>query len=182
MLRYADARYAAAICFGTGDNGGFYSPDGGFDYVSGDYQQGDNDACFSDPVQPSMLFVFAPRAGNHGAVVVYTAPASTAANGGKGTSQGHATPGPVSNYRWAWNCISSNTEAGYRPLVLTLSGQAPVPAATSSPSMAQPVARGWCAPPPWRPSPIPTIGTRPQPMRGPEHMCFAKARCCPIHP
>jgi len=116
-----------AICFGTGDNGGFYSPDGGFDYVSGDYQQGDNDACFSDPVQPSMLFVFAPRSGNHGAVVVYTAPANAAADGGTGTSQGHTTPGPVSNHRWAWNCISSNTEVGYRPLVLTLSGQAPRP-------------------------------------------------------
>jgi hypothetical protein len=77
-----------AICCGTGDNGGFYSPDGGFDYVPGDYQQGDNDACFSDPVQPSMLFVFAPRSGNHGTVVVYTAPANAAADGGQGTSQG----------------------------------------------------------------------------------------------
>lgn len=116
-----------AICFGTGDNGGFFSPDGGIDYVPGDYQQGDNDACFSDPVQPSLLYVFAPRWGAHGAVVVYTAPANEAANGGQGTSQGHATPGPTSNHRWAWNCISSNTEAGYRPLILTLPSESPRP-------------------------------------------------------
>ena len=61
-----------AITFGTGDNGGFFSADGGAHWVSAKYQQSDNDACFSDPRQPSLLFVFAPRGGGGNQLVIYT--------------------------------------------------------------------------------------------------------------
>jgi hypothetical protein len=120
-----------AITFGTGDNGGFFSADGGAHWVSAKYQQGDNDACFSDPRQPSLLFVFAPRGGGGNQLVIYTGAAGNAPNAGDGTSDEHLIPGPPPrsdpNDKLGWNCVSSSTEIGYRPLILTLPGETPEP-------------------------------------------------------
>jgi hypothetical protein len=120
-----------AITFGCGDNGGFFSADGGAHWVSAKYQQGDNDACFSDPRQPSLLFVFAPRGGGGNQLVIYTGAAGNAPNAGDGTTEEHLIPGPSPrsdpNDTLGWNCVSSSTEIGYRPLILTLPGETPEP-------------------------------------------------------
>lgn len=121
------------ITFGCGDNGGFFSADGGQHWVTADYQQGDNDACFSDPRQPSLLFVFAPRGKNGNLLVLYTGTGNNPPNAGDGT-QAHLIPGPlphgplpgVPDLR-GWNCVSNYTEVGYRPLILTLPGESPEP-------------------------------------------------------
>ena len=113
---------------GTGDNGGFFSSDGGKTWITADYQQGDNDAQFSDPLQPSLLYVFAPRGGAT-LLMVYTASGGNAPNAGDGTPDVHRIlgPAPLSSGGLGWNCVSSSTEIGYRPLVLTIPGNAPRP-------------------------------------------------------
>lgn len=119
---------APSITFGTGDNGGFFSSDGGAHWVTAHYQQGDNDACFSDPRQPSLLFVFAPRGGAN-QLALYTGTGGSTPNAGDGTTQAHMVPGPPKRAGGAlgWNCVSSATEIGYRPLILTLPGETPKP-------------------------------------------------------
>jgi hypothetical protein len=119
------------ITFGTGDNGGFFSADGGAHWVTAHYQQGDNDACFSDPRQPSLLFVFSPREPNGKQLVLYTGTGGNTPNAGDGTTQAQFIPGPLPHSgpgdRRGWNCVSSSTEVGYRPLILTLPGETPEP-------------------------------------------------------
>ena len=121
-----------AITFGTGDNGGFFSADGGENWISAEYQQGDNDASFSDPRQPSLLFVFAPRKKSLD-VVLYTGAGGKAPNAGFGTSQFRYCPAPTRNPvpggdpTPGWNCVSDSTTIGYRPLILTLPGESPKP-------------------------------------------------------
>lgn len=57
----AFAKGQTALCIGTGDNDGFYSVDGGENWKTQEYFQGDNDCCFVDPLLPSRLLVFARR-------------------------------------------------------------------------------------------------------------------------
>jgi hypothetical protein len=119
---------ATAITMGTGDNGGYFSADGGKTWITADYQQGDNDAQYSNPLQPSLLYVFAPRGGT-AQLIVYAGTANNPPNAGHGTSQAHRIPGPPPRTGGAlgWNCVSSSTEIGYRPIVLTLPGKTPRP-------------------------------------------------------
>ena len=125
-----------AITFGSGDNGGFFSADGGQHWVTAHYQQGDNDACFSDPRQPSLLFVFSPREASGKQLVLYTGTGGNAPNAGDGTTQAQFIPGPSPHGPLpnldphdtrGWNCVSNFTEIGYRPLILTLPGETPEP-------------------------------------------------------
>ncbi len=116
-----------ALCFGTGDNGGFFSSNGGRNWVSADYQQGDNDACFSDPKQPSLLYVFAPRGGQNSQLMLYIGSGANPPDGGNGTTQQHPVPGPkpIGGQPLGWNCVSSSTIIGYRPLILTGPAETP---------------------------------------------------------
>ena len=131
----------AAISLHNGDNGGFFTSDGGKNWITADYQQGDNDACFVDPAQPSLMYVFAPRgdaggsgvSGPHGFTVancqllVYVATGTDPMNAGDGTNQRRQIPGPTLKKPADWNVVSSFTESGYRPLILTLPGETPIP-------------------------------------------------------
>lgn len=129
------------ISLHTGDNGAFFSSDGGRNWVTADYQQGDNDATFVDPRQPSLLYVFAPRGDDNGGfpaphggvflangqLIVYKATGSDPINAGVGTSQRTVIPGPTPHHHEDWSCVSSSTAIGYRPLILTLAGETPRP-------------------------------------------------------
>jgi hypothetical protein len=126
-----------AISLHTGDNGGFFSSNGGQNWRTADYQQGDNDACFVDPRQPGLMYVFAPRSvavstpgggwqAANGQLMLYTAPPGSPMDAGAGTTQRTPTPGPTNNHT-DWNCASDATECGYRPLILTLPGETPIP-------------------------------------------------------
>src|SRR5262249_12101342 len=59
----AGANAVPTLYFGGGDNAGFASADGGVSWKTQDYDGGDNDCSFSDPVQPTRAIVFAPRQG-----------------------------------------------------------------------------------------------------------------------
>jgi hypothetical protein len=52
---------APLLTFGAGDNNGFASDDGGANWRTQGYLGGDNDCSFSDPRQPTRMYVFAPR-------------------------------------------------------------------------------------------------------------------------
>jgi len=124
-----------AICLGTGDNGGFSSTDGGFNWITADYQQGDNDAAFVDPTQPRLMYVFAPRGASAvSRLIQYKAPLGKSVDAGSGTSQRReitspAIPNPAlpEPRQFSWNCVSFFTTKGYRPLVLTLPTESPRP-------------------------------------------------------
>jgi len=119
-----------AICIGMGDNSGFFSSDGGSTWKTQDYVAGDNDACFSDPLQPNRLIVFAPRTGLKGLFLYAKAPGSVP-DGAVGTPDKTEVPGPpprVSTETGAgWNGSSGAYNLGYRPLVFTLKGETPRP-------------------------------------------------------
>jgi len=87
----------SAIVLGTGDNGGFFTGDGGKNWISADYQQGDNDAAFCDPKQPALMYVFAPGRGANPTpqIFLYTAPAGKRVDAGNGTTQRTAVTGPL---------------------------------------------------------------------------------------
>jgi hypothetical protein len=129
-----------SLTFAGGDNGGFSSYDDGVNWSSQEYYQGDNDCSFADPFQPTRMVVFAPRddfAADDGTVVpgelnVYVSPDSNPPNTTIGTLQVHRILGPTNPAaeaagKRAWNVESSYAEVGYRPLVLTLHGEAPRP-------------------------------------------------------
>ncbi len=127
------------ICFGCGDNAGFSSSDGGAHWHTQDYDGGDNDCAFADPVQPTRTVVFAPRGEGPNNVFrqiyFYISGGSGPPNLDWGTGDRHAIPGPVNlpvsdptaKKRAAWNAVSSFVSFGYRPLVLTVPGEAPLP-------------------------------------------------------
>jgi photosystem II stability/assembly factor-like uncharacterized protein len=119
-----------SICIGTGDNNGFFTADGGTRWKTQEYLGGDNDACFADPLQPNRLIVFAPRTGLQG-IFLYRKPPGGVPDGAVGTSDKIEIPGPpprVSGETNAgWNGTSAPYNLGYRPLVLTLRGEAPRP-------------------------------------------------------
>jgi hypothetical protein len=120
-----------AIRLDTGDNGAFFSSDGGRNWRSADYQQGDNDAAFVNPRQPAYLYVFAPRSSGvnqNVKMVLYIALGPL--DNRRGTPQRHEIIGPPSTdlplpRQVGWNCVSFFTQMGYRPLISTLPTETP---------------------------------------------------------
>ena len=122
------------IVIQTGDNNGFISPDGGRNWETQDYRGGDNAPSFSDPRQPERLFVFAGRhniADDHeGAVFLYAANPGDVPDGSWGTGDRHTVPSPdplPGETFGRWNVRTRWFQLGYRPLVLTLDGESPLP-------------------------------------------------------
>lgn len=124
------------ICFGTGDNDGFCSPDGGATWQTQDYRGGDNDCSFSDPMQPTRMLVFAPRSvqpnGISGEIWLYVSNSEDPSDVAHG-SQRRRIPGPENlpvadpgaSPKAGWNAVSSYVAIGYRPIVLTVPGEPP---------------------------------------------------------
>lgn len=119
-----------ALCFGTGDNNGFSSADGGTRWETQDYVGGDNDCAFADPRQPRRLLVFAPRDDNK--LYAY-ASGSGAPDASFGTSDRRKVPypprlaadsTPVGRRRGSI-FVSNFVNLGYRPLVLTPANEVP---------------------------------------------------------
>jgi hypothetical protein len=133
------ARKPPTLSFGGGDNSGFASNDGGAHWKTQDYVGGDNDCSFSDLLQPSRAIVFAPREEGPNQVFrkifLYRSGGSGPPNLAKGTGDRKAIPGPPSlalqppatKKLAAWNCVSSFFALGYRPIVMTIPGEAPIP-------------------------------------------------------
>jgi len=128
----AFAQGKTALCVGTGDNNGFYSVDGGVNWKSQEYNGGDNDCCFVDPLFPSRLLVFAPRNDISRPLRLYVNTGGGVPDGAVGTSQAIGIPGPTpfpldaSNFRRdAWTAVSFYVFQGYRPLILTRPGEQP---------------------------------------------------------
>jgi photosystem II stability/assembly factor-like uncharacterized protein len=126
------------LCFGGGDNSGFASSDGGGHWRTQDYVGGDNDCAFSDPLQPSRAIVFAPRAEGPDQVFreifLYRGSGGDPPDLSAGTNVRIGIPGPVnlpvpagSKKTAAWNAVSSFFFFGYRPIVLTVPGESPLP-------------------------------------------------------
>lgn len=126
----SDPRGDPAICIGTGDNSGFFTKNGGQNWKTQDYLGGDNDACFSDPLQPNRLIVFAPRSDR--TIRLYKVNEGQTPDGARGTTQRTIITGaPFLEENdvvvTTWNATSSHFNAGYRSLVYTLAGQRPRP-------------------------------------------------------
>ena len=128
----------AAICLGCGDNFGFASPDGGATWKTQNYLGGDNDCAFADPRQPDRMVVFGPRSKSttpaadnvFGEIYLYVSGNGTPPDTAIGTSVLQRIPGPPpmsGSQRAGWNAVSNFVNWGYRPLVLTRSGEAPAP-------------------------------------------------------
>ena len=128
------------LFFGGGDNSGFSSDNGGQKWSTQDYDGGDNDCSFADPMQPTRAIVFAPRQEGPNQIFreifLYVSGGSGPPNLASGTGDRHQIPGPVnlppptptSKKVAAWNAVSSFVNFGFRPLVLTIAGQeAPIP-------------------------------------------------------
>ena len=126
------------ICIGTGDNRGFSTQDGGAHWETQDYDGGDNDCAFADVRQPSRMIVFAPRSKGpneiFGEIYRYVGVDGKVPRIGWGTPDRTRTPGPENlpvdpgaKKNAGWNVVSSYVNHGYRPLVLTMPGEAPVP-------------------------------------------------------
>lgn len=128
-----------SLCFGCGDNNGFSSNNGGAHWGTQDYEGGDNDCAFSDPMQPTRAIVFAPRAdgpdGIEGEIYLYRSSGSEPPNLGWDTDDRTEIPGPVNlplkppatKKQAGWSVVSSFFNFGYRPIVLTVPGETPLP-------------------------------------------------------
>ncbi len=134
------ANAAPTLFFGGGDNSGFSSADGGHSWSTQDYDGGDNDCSFADPMQPTRALVFAPRQEGPNEIFreifLYVSGGSGPPNVGWGTGDRRQIPGPLnlppatptSKKVAGWNAVSSFVNFGFRPLVLTIAGQeAPIP-------------------------------------------------------
>jgi hypothetical protein len=133
------AKGPPTLCFGGGDNSGFSSKDGGVNWETQDYVAGDNDCAFSDPLQTSRAIVFAPRSQGPNEVFreifLYQSGGSGPPNLAINTGDRRAIPGPVNlplippttKKLAAWNAVSSFFNFGYRPIILTIPGEAPIP-------------------------------------------------------
>ena len=112
------------LFFGGGDNSGFSSDDGGQSWSTQDYDGGDNDCSFADPMQPTRAIVFAPR---QEAIFLYVSGGSGPPNVAWGTGDRLKIPGPspvsAASKAAGWNAVSSYVNFGFRPLVLTIAGQ-----------------------------------------------------------
>lgn len=132
------AKGPPTLCFGSGDNSGFSSHDGGAHWKTQDYVGGDNDCAFSDPLQPSRAIVFAPRSVGPNNVLrqifLYRSGGSGPPDLASGTNDRRAVPGPVnlppptptSKKVAAWNAVSSFFNFGYRPIIMTVPGESPL--------------------------------------------------------
>ena len=128
------------LFFGGGDNSGFSSDNGGQNWSTQDYDGGDNDCSFADPMQPTRAIVFAPRQEGPNQIFreifLYISGGSGPPNVAWGTGDRHQIPGPAnlppptstSKKVAGWNAVSSFVNFGFRPLVLTIAGEeAPIP-------------------------------------------------------
>jgi photosystem II stability/assembly factor-like uncharacterized protein len=124
------------LFFGGGDNAGFSSDNGGQNWSTQDYDGGDNDCSFADPMQPTRAIVFAPRQEGpkqiFREIFLYISGGSGPPSVAWGTGDRHQIPGPppspTSSKDAGWNAVSSFVNFGFRPLVLTIAGQeAPLP-------------------------------------------------------
>ena len=127
---------APGIVIQCGDNSGFSSRDGGSSWRTQDYVGGDNDCSFADPVQPNRLIVFAPRDAPRKLYLYRAKSPSQIPDASVGTPDRVKIPGPPpaadpGNPEAApntmWNCTSAPYNAGNRPVLLTLDGEAPRP-------------------------------------------------------
>jgi hypothetical protein len=126
-----------AVTFGSGDNNGFSSADGGATWKTQGYLGGDNDCSFADPFQPTRSVVFAPRSksaeGGPGEIYLYVSPDASPADTALGSPQLQRIPAPppvtdVNGKRArGWNAVSYFFNYGYRPIVQTLGGEEPRP-------------------------------------------------------
>lgn len=126
-----------AITFGGGDNFGFSSPDGGATWRTQIYLGGDNDCSFSDLRQPTRTILFAPRhraaADERGEILLCVSPDENPPDTSLGSPHSQRIPAPPTatdlngRLTWGWNVVSYYVNYGYRPLVLTLAGEAPRP-------------------------------------------------------
>jgi photosystem II stability/assembly factor-like uncharacterized protein len=118
-----------ALCLNCGDNGGFYSVDGGQTWKTLTYEGGDNDCAFADPLQPDRMLVFAPRSGDNGGVLVYVGnlPDGTGDTGYSYLVEGPPAPTPRNSFTGTgtsnWSAISKHAMRGYRPIVHSIFGE-----------------------------------------------------------
>jgi hypothetical protein len=141
-----------ALCMGMGDNSGFASPDGGDSWETQHYVGGDNDCAFADPRQPTRMIVFAPRYGKgdggvgRGVLHLHVSPDDDPPNTALNTLEVQIIPGAppldsdilealaaenpnaaLANLNAAWSAVSGFYVLGYRPLIFTRQGEAPLP-------------------------------------------------------
>lgn len=128
-----------AFSLNTGDNDGFFSPDGGQTWSYQDYGGGDNDCSYADPQRAHSMMVFTPRwdAQGHGSsardgqtVAIYENVPGNLPNAAAQTTQRHVVPGPPllpddATYFDLWNAGSYYGSRGSRPIVLGLAGEVP---------------------------------------------------------
>src|SRR4051794_30430658 len=99
---------------------------------------GDNDCAFADSCQPNRMVVFAPRSKStppaadnvFGEIYLYVSGDGSPPDTALGTSVLQRIPGPspiAGNQRAGWNAVSNFVNWGYRPLILTRSGETPRP-------------------------------------------------------
>ena len=126
---------APLLTFGAGDNNGFASDDGGATWRTQGYNGGDNDCSFSDPRQPTRMYVFAPRSralnGNFGEIYAYVSKDDGYPDIKLGSGDLVRVLGPDPRIATAgsagWNVVSAYCNTGYRPLVLTTADEQPRP-------------------------------------------------------
>jgi hypothetical protein len=145
------SRGGPEFCFGTGDNSGYASLNGGERWETQHYQGGDNDCAFADPRQPTRMLVFAPRDSKgeggvgEGVLYWYVSPNDKPPDTTVGTSHARTVPGAppldsailaalatgdpaaLDKLDAAWSAVSSFYNLGYRPLILTRQHEAPLP-------------------------------------------------------
>ena len=127
-----------ALSLNTGDNDGFYSMDGGAQWVYQQYGGGDNDCSYADALRPRTMLVLTPRwnldgstkdgTRNSQTVTVYTAGSGKLPSAASsGTSSRHITGPPLQPpsepFRPLWNASSFFCSQGSRPIVRSLPGQ-----------------------------------------------------------
>ena len=125
-----------ALTLNAGDNAGFFSMDGGTTWAYSEYNGGDNDCAFADPLRANSLLVFTPRRdvnGNdntrnedHRTLTVYESAPGTLPSGAVGTTSRHVVPGPqpLPSSRERWNAVNPYPMRGSRPIVRGLIDEA----------------------------------------------------------
>ncbi len=110
-----------ALCLNQGDNAGYYSMDGGANWSYLQYNEGDNDCSFADPLRSYSILVFTPRWNPHSVTVYETTPGNLPNAAETGTSTRYIVPGPPAPN--VWNANSGFGNRGSRPIVLGLAGE-----------------------------------------------------------
>jgi len=118
-----------ALCLNCGDNGGFYSSNGGQSWKTITYDGGDNDTSFADPLQWDRMLVFTPRSGDNGSVRVYVGlpPDGSVDAAASYSVGGPPKPTPRDEFSGTgttnWNAVSNHVMRGFRPVVHSLLGE-----------------------------------------------------------